>query len=905
MPRPTHNETSYLPGLDGIRALAVTFVLLYHLGVPGFGGGLLGVGVFFTLSGFLITSLLISTRQRTGGLGLRTFWIRRARRLMPAVILVLAATLVTTAIVLPDKLTTYSWQALTALFYVNNWYNVGSSTSYFDRFAAPSPLSHMWSLSIEEQFYIFWPLILAALFIAVKRRMFITLITLAMALGSFYLLATLAAPGFDNTRVYEGTDTRAGGLLLGAALAFWWPARKHHVEGGRRWIVEVLGLAGLAVVVYLVCTTGDNSLGLYHWGLLVLTFATMAVLAAAVTPATLVARFLSLPPLRWIGERSYGIYLWHMPVVAFLPMAVRSESLIFGALLCTAVTLILATLSWRYIEDPIRHYGLIGALTGRRDDDDDAPPAPAPATPSPVLTAAPATAWESTIPLGPGTLVEEPVDLSAGEQDASVRPWHSARPLGRGRLIEESLVLFDDEHDTDDSTAEESPADEETLAEVTADEESVEEAAAPVGVPATLAMVVMAAQSQADQIHDDQNDDEPVPASVTETENGETVTKQFAVPGATAADSADEPGSENTTGVDEPATERLLAVGKPDDDEPITEQLVAIPGPVPGTASTEAAPSRENLIIKIPGPAPRPAPAPTRRGGMLQPVIVTLVVLAVAVAALVGTAKIDPDMKVVRALSTATADEAPLEDPDAGKPTTQPVGPTLPEDLRRTKCQTVIHVGDSTSIGMNSPDMQPNPALRLVGQYKRVGATTFHDDVVGGRSSLERVDDQPNAVESIQADLARGWRGCWVMAMGINDTANVQVGGQGPLDWRIDRLLKPLGDQPVLWPTVVTNDLNQNPAYDNRAMQRFNRALLRACKRYPNLRIYDWASDVDQDWFADGVHYTEAGYIQRARDFATALATVYPKDDAVPQGCLLKSVSVIEPPLKQQEKQGK
>jgi lysophospholipase L1-like esterase len=161
---------------------------------------------------------------------------------------------------------------------------------------------------------------------------------------------------------------------------------------------------------------------------------------------------------------------------------------------------------------------------------------------------------------------------------------------------------------------------------------------------------------------------------------------------------------------------------------------------------------------------------------------------------------------------------------------------------------------------------------------------------------MERVSDQPNATESIEGALRRGVRGCWVIAMGINDTANVEVGGAGPVDMRIDNLLKPLVGQPVLWPTVITNRLNENPAYDNGAMRNFNRALVRACKRYPNLRVYDWAGETEQNWFQDGVHYTEAGYVERARRFAVALATMYPATDLPPAGCVLKSTSEVVPP---------
>ena len=169
-------------------------------------------------------------------------------------------------------------------------------------------------------------------------------------------------------------------------------------------------------------------------------------------------------------------------------------------------------------------------------------------------------------------------------------------------------------------------------------------------------------------------------------------------------------------------------------------------------------------------------------------------------------------------------------------------------------------------------------------------------DIAGARSSLELVNGEPNAVTAIEGHLAQGQRGCWVITMGITDTANVEVGGPGPVDMRIDRLLGPLRGQPVLWPTVITSPINENPAYDNRAMRRFNRALVKACARYPNLRIYDWAAEARPDWFSDGIHYTEAGYIQRAYRFAIALATVFPAHDLAPAGCVLRSSDVIAPP---------
>ena len=864
MPRPIHNASSYLPGLDGIRALAVTLVLLYHLSVPGFSGGLMGVGVFFTLSGYLITSLLISSHEKHGNLGLNTFWIRRFRRLMPAVILMLIATLGTAAIVVPQKLGEYSWEALTALFYVNNWYMIGTDQSYFGRFEGPSPLSHMWSLSIEEQFYIVWPLLLALMFLILRRRMLITGFIVLLSIGSFWLLSEVAVAGFDNTRAYEGTDTRAGGLLLGAALAFWWPARKHKVSENSRAFIDALGLAGIAGIVYLSMSMPGTSPDLYTWGLLALTFATMAVLVAAVTPATLAAKLLSVQPMRWIGERSYGIYLWHMPLVAFLPATLRSESKLASAAIVVVGTLLLATLSWRYVEDPIRRYGFKKAFTTPRPaeekllaqliaalaslfaaitsglnrllakvqgGDTSTAPASEPAVEAPAAEPAPvevetepvptATAWDAATPssLEPAPLVEEAVNVT----------WPPVEEQ------EVDLTPPPDESDVD-------APDTETSAE--------------------------------QPVH--------TPPSEAPTRSFAAITVPVDAQEAGATDESPADVEEKPEPVEQPVT---LAYSAVPDTEPTAEPSAV----EPVTSAVDLPPALE------PADSAPEAEAESARRSPARAVLTMVVVIGVALATMVGVARLNPNLPVISALAgdTSGLDDSGIEDIDEG-PEPAVVGPLLPESQRRTSCTTLIHVGDSTSIGMNAAELQPNAALRLSGRYASVGVKKYISDVVGGRSSIEEVDGEPNAHDSILADIQRGASGCWVMAMGINDTANMEVGGPGPLDMRIDRLLEPLKGEPVLWPTVITNSLNQNPAYNNRAMQRFNRALVRACKRYPNLRVYDWADEAKQEWFKDGVHYTDAGYIERARRFAVAVATMFPKDDVPPAGCVLKSTSAVE-----------
>ncbi|WP_078057376.1 acyltransferase family protein, partial [Corynebacterium provencense] len=365
MPKPVDKGTTYVPGLDGLRTLAVTVVILYHLGVPGFPGGLLGVGVFFTLSGYLITSNLMRSWDRHGGLGLKTFWLRRFRRLAPAMIATVVATLILTAALDRGSLTTRAGEALSTLLYVNNWHTILAGSSYFDNFAGPGALDHMWSLSVEEQFYLVWPLLLLVmLFILRGRRGPVALATVLVAVASFALMWVLAVPGADNTRVYEGTDTRAGGLLLGAALAVWLSSRR---AAGKSTTPDgpasvLLGAAGVTGIVAMVVLVDRDSMFLYHGGTTLLTVAAVCAVLAVSRPTGLWSRVFGCLPMRWLGERSYGIYLWHMPVIAFLPSAWLSDRLALSAGLVAVISVLLSALSWRYLEDPIRRHGVVGPV---------------------------------------------------------------------------------------------------------------------------------------------------------------------------------------------------------------------------------------------------------------------------------------------------------------------------------------------------------------------------------------------------------------------------------------------------------------------------------------------------------------------------------------------------------------
>ena len=363
-------RAGYSPALDGIRALAVGAVVAYHLHVPFCDGGLLGVSVFFTLSGYLITSLLLGGFDRDARIYLKAFWLRRARRLLPALLFMLPVVAVTTAIARPEKLAATARQILAALFYVANWTTIARGDDYFQRFAGPGPLDHLWSLAIEEQFYIVWPLVVFALswigarYVKRARRAPLAIVTLLLTIASTWAIVHLYDPtAINNTRAYEGTDARAASLLVGALAAMVIPfdrvpaATEPRGDRTRAWlrvVLEGIGVLGLAGVALVIARTDEYSPFLYRGGELALSTATAALAVSASHPKTLVSRALGVLPLRWVGARSYGVYLWHLPVVAFLPSSVLVDRPVARGAIQLALVLLLAAASYRLIEDPIR-----------------------------------------------------------------------------------------------------------------------------------------------------------------------------------------------------------------------------------------------------------------------------------------------------------------------------------------------------------------------------------------------------------------------------------------------------------------------------------------------------------------------------------------------------------------------
>jgi peptidoglycan/LPS O-acetylase OafA/YrhL len=753
MPEPVRGDQKYLPGLDGLRALAVAAVVAYHLGYGWAQGGLLGVGVFFTLSGYLITDILVGQWAARGRIRLGDFWLRRARRLLPALFVMLAVVTVWVNVVARSFLPGFRGNVIASVFYVSNWWYIGQHASYYARFAPPTPLDHLWSLAVEEQFYLIWPWVVLLLvwlagrlrrrrrgladglgglggqvagpgggvpYLTNRFRVALALMTLALAGGSAILMIHLYQPGYDPTRVYEGTDTRACGLLIGAAVAMIWPTRRPSVGGTSaerrvpaavRWLLDAAGVAGLAVIGLLVWRTNQYSDFMFRGGLVVLSVATAATVAAVVTPGSLLGRALGCRPLRWVGVRSYGIYLWHYPVIVLTAGvgAAGSPVSLGRALVLVAGTVAAAALSWRVIEEPIRRGARLRWVTPAR-----------------------ATETSEAKATGGADMTGEPDRNAAG---GGRRPgWlrrpglpHSPQAIG-GMCLLGAAVL---------------------AAGVTASLRLTSATAAPAAQP---------------------------PSATASTQNAQL------------SNSAGGPGG--------PASQ-----GKP-----------ATAGKHSGAAARDGK-------------------------------------------AAAGTA---------HGVTTKSAAAGPAA-----------IVPALPTPPPRTSCASVVHIGDSTSEGLISPDYEPNPANRIPARYADVGIKQSIMKIVGATSVVESLPGTPNAYDMANQVKQGGFNGCWVIALGTNDTADVYVGSNVGRLARIQKMMNVIGNRPVMW-VEVTSLLSTGP-YSEQNMELWNQALQQAQAQYPNMRIYNWPAVAQKSWFInDGIHYTTIGYAHRATDIADALAEAFP-----------------------------
>ena len=367
----SNNKSKYLPSIDSLRALAVLAVIIYHVDVNYLPGGFLGVDLFFVLSGYLISSLIIKEFRKTGTVNLYNFYIRRARRLLPAVYFMITVGLVVMVLFNEVLLRKSHLDAIFGYIYSSNWWYIFHKLDYFDSFGAQSPFKHLWSLAIEEQFYMVFPL----LFLLVngkkkskdgtyklnKNFLYVVLGLILVSLIAHILLFDIN----NISRIYFGTDTRAFSLLVGVVGATLYPMEKLHskVTPQQNMIYSILSLVSIAGLITVMIHTSEYNTWLYRGGFLLVAILGLVVIISSGKQYTLMSKLLSFKPIVFIGKISYSLYLWHFPVLVLTtPVSEIGNPNIFFVILRIILTFVLAIMSYVFVETPIRKLGFINYI---------------------------------------------------------------------------------------------------------------------------------------------------------------------------------------------------------------------------------------------------------------------------------------------------------------------------------------------------------------------------------------------------------------------------------------------------------------------------------------------------------------------------------------------------------------
>jgi len=349
----------YITGFDGLRTLAVLGVIIYHLVPSSLEGGYLGVPIFFLISGYLVTYLLIQEYETHDRIDFKSFYVRRVKRLYPALVTMLLGTTAYITLFQRSLLLNIRGTVTTNLIYVYNWFEINHGQSYFDRFNGESPFTHLWTLSIEGQFYLVWPLVVMALLLLVRNKTRSMMILMALAVVSAVLMAVLYDPNNLN-RVYYGTDTRMFAILIGAGMAFIWPAYKlkDNISTGHRILLDTFGLVSLIALVYMFFTMNGQSASTYRGGMFWFTVLAAVLVATVAHPGSDMNRLLSNRVFSYIGKRSYGIYLYQFPVMIFYEARFKNigNHPLINSIIEVILIMLVTEASYRWIENPLRHY---------------------------------------------------------------------------------------------------------------------------------------------------------------------------------------------------------------------------------------------------------------------------------------------------------------------------------------------------------------------------------------------------------------------------------------------------------------------------------------------------------------------------------------------------------------------